>query len=48
MGEVIQFVSKADLEWARLVREARANYESVFPTGTAGEADKSTPPVKSQ
>jgi hypothetical protein len=48
MGDVIKFVSKADLERARLVREARANYESVFPTGTAGDADKTTPPVKSQ
>src|SRR5690242_19671105 len=43
MGDVIRFVSKADLERARLVREARANYESVFPTGTASDADKTAP-----
>ena len=31
MGEVIRFVSKAELERARLIREARANYERIFP-----------------
>ena len=31
MGEVIQFVSKAERERARLIREARATYESIFP-----------------
>jgi hypothetical protein len=31
MGEVIQFVSKSERERARLVREARAIYESIFP-----------------
>ena len=32
MGEVIQFVSKYDRERIRLIREARARYESVFPS----------------
>jgi hypothetical protein len=32
MGEVVQFVPKRDLERARLIREARAIYEGVFPT----------------
>ena len=32
MGEVVQFIPKRDLERARLIREARAIYESVFPT----------------
>lgn len=32
MGEVIRFVSKADRERIRLVQEARAQYESVFPS----------------
>jgi hypothetical protein len=37
MGEVVQFVPKRDLERARLIREARAIYESIFPTeATAG------------
>jgi len=48
MGDVVRFVSKADLERARLIREARAIYESVFPTESAGGADKTTPPAKSR
>jgi hypothetical protein len=32
MGEVVRFVPKSELERARLVREARANYERVFPS----------------
>jgi hypothetical protein len=31
MGEVVRFISKSDLERARLIREARANYERIFP-----------------
>jgi hypothetical protein len=31
MGEVIRFVPKSERERARLIREARANYDSVFP-----------------
>lgn len=31
MGEVIQFVPKSERERARLCREARAIYDSVFP-----------------
>jgi hypothetical protein len=34
MGEVIQFVSKSERERLRLIREARALYESVFPPST--------------
>lgn len=38
MGEVVRFVPKAELERARLIREARANYERVFPpTDSASE-----------
>ena len=47
MGEVVQFVSKADLERARLIREARAIYESVFPTEAVAGAEKTVPPAKS-
>jgi len=32
MGEVIRFVSKSDRERARLIREAREIYDSIFPT----------------
>jgi hypothetical protein len=35
MGEVVRFVSKSEIERIRLVREARAIYESVFPTSVA-------------
>jgi hypothetical protein len=38
MGEVIRFVPKSELERDRLIREARAMYERVFPsTDQAGE-----------
>ncbi|MCK1386148.1 hypothetical protein [Bradyrhizobium sp. 21] len=32
MGEVIQFVSKSERERERLIREARAIYDSIFPS----------------
>jgi hypothetical protein len=35
MGEVIRFVSKSERERARLIREARAIYDSVFPPSDA-------------
>ena len=38
MGEVVQFIPKRELERARLVREARAIYESIFPTEIASTA----------
>jgi hypothetical protein len=31
MGEVIQFISKAERERLRLIREARASYDVIFP-----------------
>jgi hypothetical protein len=31
MGEILRFIPKAELDRARLVREARATYESIFP-----------------
>lgn len=31
MGEVIQFVSKSERERVRLIQEARAIYDSIFP-----------------
>ena len=31
MGEIIRFVSKSECERNRLIREARAIYDSVFP-----------------
>src|SRR5260370_38833676 len=32
MGEVIRFIPKSERERTRLIREARAIYDSVFPT----------------
>ena len=31
MGEVIRFISKSERERARLIHEARAIYDSIFP-----------------
>jgi hypothetical protein len=31
MGEVIQFVPRSGLRRARLIREARATYDGIFP-----------------
>jgi tRNA threonylcarbamoyladenosine modification (KEOPS) complex Pcc1 subunit len=31
MGEVVRFIPKAERERIRLIREARALYDSVFP-----------------
>ena len=44
MGQVIQFVSKSERERVRLILEARAIYDSIFPPGDpAGEPrDKAT------
>ena len=38
MGEIIGFVSKSELARVRLIREARAIYDSIFPpTDAVGE-----------
>ncbi len=31
MGEVVRFIPRSELERARLIREARAIYDSIFP-----------------
>ena len=31
MGEVVRFVPKSERERIRFIREARANYDSIFP-----------------
>ena len=40
MGDVVRFIPKSELERARLISEARAKYESIFPTekGPAGSS----------
>jgi hypothetical protein len=44
MSDVIRFVPKAELERARLIREARAHYERVFPP--ADQSDGRQDPAK--
>lgn len=42
MGQVIQFVSKSERERVRLIQEARAIYDSIFPPNdsTGEQQDK--------
>ncbi len=40
MGEVIRFIPKAELERSRLIREARAIYDSIFPPNDAGAGQR--------
>jgi hypothetical protein len=35
MGEIVRLVSKSELERIRLIREARAIYDSIFPPADA-------------
>ena len=44
MGEVVRFVPKAELERDRLIREARAIYEHIFPS--SDQASKRPEPDK--
>jgi hypothetical protein len=43
MGEVIRFIPKSERERARLIREARAIYDSIFPP--SGTVSKDTAPL---
>ena len=44
MGEVIQFIPKAERERGRLIREARAIYDSIFPSSSpAGDQQDKAP-----
>ncbi len=38
MGDIVRFVPKSELERARLIREARAIYDSIFPPTAPGRA----------
>ena len=40
MGEVVRFVSKAEREQLRLIREAHAMYDSVFPSSPSINAQR--------
>ena len=44
MGEVIRFIPKSERERVRLVREARAMYDSIFPpVDPVGEQQNEVP-----
>jgi hypothetical protein len=45
MGEVIRFVPKSERERARLLREARAIYDSIFPPADPVSEQRDRAPV---
>jgi hypothetical protein len=45
MGKVIQFIPKAERERIRLIREARARYESVFPSSDSVKEQRERNPI---
>jgi hypothetical protein len=45
MGEIIQFVPKSERERARLIREARAIYDSIFPPADPVSEKRNKAPV---
>jgi hypothetical protein len=45
MGEIIRFVSKYERERARLIRRARAIYDSVFPPADPVSERQNNAPV---
>ncbi|MFQ3456674.1 hypothetical protein PMN64_25660 [Bradyrhizobium sp. UFLA01-814] len=45
MGEVIQFIPKAERERLRLIREARAHYDSVFPPANPASKQHDNAPI---
>ena len=47
MGQIIQFVSKSERERIRLIQEARAIYDSIFPS-TIRPASSRAEPVRAR
>ena len=45
MGEIIRFVSKSERERARLIRKARAVYDSIFPPVDPVSEKQNKPPA---
>jgi hypothetical protein len=45
MGEIIRFVPKSERERARLIREARAVYDGIFPPGDPVSEKQNKAPV---
>jgi hypothetical protein len=46
MGEVIRFILKSERERARLIREARAIYDSIFPPADPISEQREKTPVR--
>ncbi|MCP3444158.1 hypothetical protein [Bradyrhizobium sp. CCGUVB14] len=40
MGEIVRFIPKSELERARLIAEARAIYDSIFPPAEPDRAQR--------
>lgn len=40
MSEIVRLVPKSELERARLIREARAIYDSIFPSAAPDRAPR--------
>jgi hypothetical protein len=40
VGEIVRFTPKSELERARLIREARAIYDSIFPPAEPDRAQQ--------
>jgi hypothetical protein len=45
MGEVIRFIPKSERERAHLIREARARYDSIFPSSDTVSEERNTAAV---
>jgi len=45
MGEVIRFVPKSERERARLIREARAIYDGIFPPADPAKSEPASMPT---
>ena len=45
MGKVIRFIPKSERERARLVREARAIYDSIFPPADRASEQQDKAPI---
>ena len=45
MGEVIRFIPKAERERLRLIREARAIYDGVFPPSDSVNEQRDNTPI---
>jgi hypothetical protein len=46
MGDIIRLVPKSELERARLIREARAIYDSIFPPADAAGEQRDDRPTR--